>query len=163
MKKIYYILFIIILLSPLAYGADGNAILSERLQYPCSYDWEKDADARIWSEAVVSGFRKGSSKGFSVNAICDEKAFHDIKEIKKLSLEIITRDISSGAGSMEGYLAVKIYKKAEEFFPVSGRMYSRIIVEFASLPQRERSPVDIGFALLVILKLRHFVTAPVQV
>lgn len=142
MKNIYYILFFMLLLTPLAYGADEIAIPVEGLE--CT-DWERAADARIWSEEVVSGFRKGSSKRFPLNALCDESAFHEIKEIKRLSLEIITNDICSGAGSREGALALKIYKKAEEYFPVSDCIESRIILEFESLPQGERSPVPAGF------------------
>ena len=145
MGKIFYILSFIILLSSFAYGADDNAKSLEGFEYIHIQDWERDADAHIWSEEVIKGFRKGSLKRFPVNALCNEKAFHEIKEIKRLSLEIIKKDVFKGSGSAAGAVAFKILKKAEEDLPCSGFMYNRIIVEFQSLPQKERSPLSGGF------------------
>lgn len=147
MNKIYYIISFIFLLTPLLYGADGIAIPAHGAELTLSPDWERDADARIWSDRVVKDFKSGSSAGFKINAICDESALNEIKEIKKLSLEIIKNDIFSQTGTSQGSLALKIFERGNEYLPVSdAAAESRVIARFESLPQRERPHGAAGFS-----------------
>lgn len=138
MKKTYSIIFFILFLTPLLYGADGIAIPAYGAELTLSPLWEREADARIWSNRVVSDFRGGSSKCFRVNGLCDESALNEINKIKRLSLKIIKNDICSGAGTNAGALALNIYRKAEEYFPGSDCMKRRLFARFELLPQRER-------------------------
>jgi len=146
MKKTgYYILFIFLLCSPI-YGADLKAELQDIILIPAAADWEREADARIWSGRVVSDFKSGSSRGFRLNALCDESAFNEIEKIKSISLDIIKSDIDSGRSSSKGALALEIFERGEQYIHASDDVNERAdIALFKSLPRGENFniPADI--------------------
>jgi hypothetical protein len=147
MKKIYSIIFFIFLFSPLVFGADANAIQSEGTELIHSPDWEREADARIWSDRVIEDFKSGSSKGFKINALCDETALIEIKKFRKLSLEIIEKDLFSQNSTSLGTLALKIYRTAENYLPVADADEAGgVIARFELLPQKERRENNSGFS-----------------
>ena len=147
MKKLLYILSIILLSAPVSFALAEEPAEAVFTPLFSTFDWEREADARIWSDRVVKDFKSGSLSGFKINALCDESAYNEIEEIKKLSLEVIKNDINYGAWSSEGALALKIYKKAEEYLPAGDDIAgSRTIALFEFLPQRERSHSASGLA-----------------
>ena len=147
MKKIYSIIFFLFLFSPLVFGADAVAIQSEGTELTLSPDWEREADARIWSDRVIEDFKSGSSKGFKVNALCDETALIEIKKFRKLSLEIIEKDLFSQNSTSPGRVALEIYRTAENYLPASdAEEAGGIIARFELLPQRENRENNSGFS-----------------
>jgi len=147
MKKLYSIIFLMFLFLPLVFGADAVAIQSDGTYITLSPVWEREADARIWSDRVIKDFKSGSSEGFKINALCDETALKEIKEIKKLALEIIKEDVFSKTGTSPGNLALKIFRRAEEYIPAyDASEDSVIIARFKLLPQKDRPGKCSGFS-----------------
>lgn len=134
MKKLYYILFIFLLCPPI-YGSGLKADLRDVELISASAAWEREADARIWSGRVVKDFKSGSSRGFRVNALCDESAINEIEKIRSISLDIIKRDIDSGKSSGKGALALEIFERGDEYLPASDESSANAdIALFKSLP-----------------------------
>jgi hypothetical protein len=147
MKKIYSIIFFMFLFSPLVFGADAVAIQSEGTELTLSPEWEREADARIWSDRVIEDFKSGSSKGFKINALCDETALREIKKFRKLSLEIIEKDLFSQNSTSPGRVALEIYRNTENYLPVSdAEEAGGVIARFEILPQKERRENNSGFS-----------------
>lgn len=138
MKKLLYILSIILLTVSAAFAMSEEPAGIDSELFNISAAWEREADARIWSERVVSDFKSGSLRGFRLNALCDESAINEIEKIKSISLDIIKRDIDSGRSSSKGALALEIFERGNEYFPVSDESSANAdIALFKSLPCSE--------------------------
>ena len=92
-------------------GYTANAEKSEEI----TASWERDSDAILLGERVISDLRQSNKHGFAINAFCSPESFETIICIRKFVAGIISSVNSANLnvrGNRESIVAAEILSKA---------------------------------------------------
>jgi hypothetical protein len=115
--------FILLLLfQGIALFASAEIAVSSEDNYTVSFSeeatasWERESDAILWGERVISDFRNKKENFFSMNSLCSSGSFEKLISLKKLSADIILSSVTSGKGTGSLLIAGKILSMMDAVF-----------------------------------------------
>lgn len=123
MMRILTLIILLLFQGISLYASAGGALLTDEIPTVKSSEeltalWEKDSDAKLWGEKVLSGLRNRDENNFSLNAYCSPESIEKIIKLREFAAEIIT---ASDTNAGEVYIAGNILEMtaAVSFTPLT--------------------------------------------
>lgn len=76
--------------------------------------WERDSDAKMMGESVISGFMNRDKNSLQFNSFCSPESISRLRALRELAVKIISSPLNGHHGSSEKYIAGEILSGMEK-------------------------------------------------